>query len=156
MRGRFWTKGLLPGEDDIRWVNWKWLCKHKRQDLITGYEIPVIEVDGLLGDIVHVFVRINSTGKALTPQEKRHAKYYNSQFLREASRWARWYEWDFVDSAPPFRQSIAFPTPECAYGLISSKLKLGHRPRVRCQSFFRPTRRNYPRLSGIVCYSARY
>ena len=96
MRGAFWTKAQLPGDDEVTWVNWKRLCKHKRQDLITGYEIPVIEVDGEFGDIVIVFVRINSTGKALTPQEKRHAKYYNFPFLREASRWARWYEQDFL------------------------------------------------------------
>jgi hypothetical protein len=44
-----------------------------------------------------VFVRINSTGKALTPQEKRHARYYNSRFLKEADRLARKFE-DFFKS----------------------------------------------------------
>jgi len=57
--------------------------------MITGYRIPGIEVDGDLGDIIEVFVRINSTGKALTPQEKRRAKYFNSGFLKEADRLAR-------------------------------------------------------------------
>jgi len=84
MRGRFSVKIQLPGSDDPEWVNWKHLCKRKIQHLITGYRIPVIEVDGDLGDIIEVFVRINSTGKALTPQEKRRAKYFNSAFLREA------------------------------------------------------------------------
>ena len=65
------------------------LCKKHLQHLITGYRIPVIEVDGDIGEIIEVFVRINSTGKALTPQEKRHAKYYNSTFLREADKLAR-------------------------------------------------------------------
>jgi hypothetical protein len=48
-----------------------------------------------MGDIIDLFVRINSTGKALTPQEKRRAKYYNSPFLKEADRLARRYEWYF-------------------------------------------------------------
>jgi hypothetical protein len=97
MRGRFWTKAQLPGDGDVDWVNYKRLCKRKMQHLITGYEIPVIEVDGEFGDIIDVFVRINSTGKALTPQEKRHAKYYNSRFLKEAARLANRYEWYFSD-----------------------------------------------------------
>lgn len=33
-----------------------------------------------VGDIIDLFVRINSTGKALTTQEKRHARYFNSHF----------------------------------------------------------------------------
>ena len=52
---------------------------------------------GDIGDIIDVFVRINSTGKALTPQEKRHAKYYNSTFLREADRLARRFQWYLLD-----------------------------------------------------------
>ena len=50
-----------------------------------------------MGDIIYVFVRINSTGMPLTPQEKRSAKYYNSPFLKEADRLARRYEWYFTD-----------------------------------------------------------
>lgn len=41
---------------------------------------------GDLGEIIDLFVRINSTGKRLTSGEKRHAKYYASPFLREAER----------------------------------------------------------------------
>jgi 5-methylcytosine-specific restriction endonuclease McrA len=48
----------------------------------------VIEVNGELGDIIELFVRINSTGKALTRQEKANAKYFNSKFLKEANRLA--------------------------------------------------------------------
>jgi uncharacterized protein with ParB-like and HNH nuclease domain len=88
MRGRFDLKTQLPGSDETEWLNWKRLCKRKIQHLITGYRIPVIEVDCDLGDIIEVFVRINSTGKALTPQERRHAKYFNSPFLKEADRLA--------------------------------------------------------------------
>ena len=92
MRGRYYVKTQLPGSDEAQWVNWKRLCRLKIQHLITGYRIPVIEVDGELGDIIEVFVRINSTGKPLTPQEKRHAKYFNSALLKEADRLARRYE----------------------------------------------------------------
>lgn len=98
MRGRYWLKTQLPGQDEAEWIDWKWLCKRKRQHLITGYRIPVIEVDGDMGDIIDLFVRINSTGKALTPQEKRRAKYYNSPFLKEADWLARRYEWYFAEA----------------------------------------------------------
>jgi 5-methylcytosine-specific restriction endonuclease McrA len=96
MRGRFEVKTQLPGSDEAEWLNWKRLRSQKIQHLITGYRIPAVEVDGDLGDIIEVFVRINSTGKALTPQEKRHAKYFNSVFLKEADRLARRYESKFV------------------------------------------------------------
>ena len=89
MRGRFRVKTQLPGSDASDWLDWRTLCRRKQQHLVTGYRIPVVEVDGEMGDIIEVFVRINSTGKALTPQEKRRAKYYNSPFLKEADRLAR-------------------------------------------------------------------
>ena len=98
MRGRFWIKMQLPDLDEAEWIDWKWLCKRKRQHSITGYRIPVIEVDGDTGDIIDLFVRINSTGKALTPQEKRRAKYYNSPFLKEADWLARRFEWYFAEA----------------------------------------------------------
>jgi hypothetical protein len=90
--GRFWTRVQLPGDDERDWVDWNWLRRNEKQHLLTGYEIPTIEVDGELSDIIDLFVRINSTGKALTPAEKRHAKYYNSEFLRDAARLASRYE----------------------------------------------------------------
>jgi hypothetical protein len=62
MRGRYDVKTQLPGGEGAEWLNWKRLCRMKMQHLITGYRIPVIEVDGELGDIIEVFVRINSTG----------------------------------------------------------------------------------------------
>jgi hypothetical protein len=95
MRGRFSTKTQLPNQPEPELVDWNRLGRRRLQLLVTGYRIPVIEVDGDLGDIIDVFVRINSTGKALTSQEKRHAKYYNSDFLREADRLARRFE-DFL------------------------------------------------------------
>jgi len=98
MRGRFWVRTQLPESDETEWLDWNRLHKKKLQHLIEGYKIPVIEVDGDIGDIIDVFVRINSTGKALTPQEKRHAKYYKSSLLKEADRLARQFEWYFRDA----------------------------------------------------------
>jgi hypothetical protein len=96
MRGRFWARAQLPDADKAEWVNWSMLKRQGLQHLITGYEIPVIEVDGDIGDIINVFVRINSTGKALTGQERRHARYYNSPFLKEAARLANRFESYFL------------------------------------------------------------
>ncbi len=93
MRGqRFWAKVQLPGEDEKEWVDWNSLRRLQKQHLITGYSLRTIEVDGDPADIIDLFVRINSTGKALTAAEKRHAKYYNSPFLREAGKLAARYE----------------------------------------------------------------
>jgi hypothetical protein len=88
MRGRFASRTQLPNSETREWIDWKQLKRKGLHHLVTGYELPVIEVDGDIGEIIEVFVRINSTGKALTRQETRHAKYYNSTFLKEASRLA--------------------------------------------------------------------
>jgi hypothetical protein len=53
---------------------------------IETYKIQTVEVTGRFTDIVDLFVRINSTGKPLTSGEKRHAKFYDSRFLKEAER----------------------------------------------------------------------
>lgn len=90
--GRFSAKVQLPGDDEKDWVDWYSLCRRKKQPLITGYKLRTIEVDGDPADIIDLFVRINSTGKALTAAEKRHAKYYNSPFLRAAGKLASRYE----------------------------------------------------------------
>lgn len=98
MRGRFSTRTHLPGADDVESVDWPLLKRKGLQPIITGYELPVIEVDGAIGDIINVFVRINSTGKALTRQEQRHARYYNSPFLKEAARLANRFQGYFLDN----------------------------------------------------------
>ena len=94
MRGqRYWAKIHMPGDNEKDWVNWKSLCKQSKQHLITGYRLRTIEVDGDGSDIIDLFIRINSTGKALTAAEKRHAKYYeNSELLLRASKLASRYE----------------------------------------------------------------
>lgn len=98
MRGRFRTRTQLPESESVEWVDWALLRRKGLQHRITGYEIPVIDVDGEIGDIINVFVRINSTGKALTRQEQRHARYYNSPFLKEAARLANRFESYFLDN----------------------------------------------------------
>ena len=92
MRGRFSAKVQLAGSERMEWIDWGTLRRRKLQHLITGYSIPTIEVDGDFTDIEDIFVRINSTGKALTAQEKRHARYYHSPFLKEANRIAKRFE----------------------------------------------------------------
>ncbi len=89
---RFPVKTATQGSEEPDTYDWAKLNKNKMQHLITGYEIPTIEVDGDFSDIVDLFVRINSTGKALTKQEKRNARYYNSEFLKVAAKTARKYE----------------------------------------------------------------
>lgn len=83
LRGqRFSLKATLPGDDAPEEWDWARMGRRQQQPLIAGYKVTVIQVDGDLGDMIDVFVRINSTGKALTPQEKRHARYFSSPFLK--------------------------------------------------------------------------
>lgn len=89
---RFQTRSRLPSEDRADWIDWRYIRRRKRQYLILDYDLQVIEVTGELGDIIDLFVRINSTGKALTGAEKRHARYYNSTFLKKAGQLARRFE----------------------------------------------------------------
>jgi hypothetical protein len=91
--GSFEVRVEVPGLDGAQHVSARSLKKNKvhRERLwphLMGYRIPVIEVAGPLSDIIEVFVRINSTGKPLTPQERRKAKYSGSGLLVEATRLA--------------------------------------------------------------------
>jgi hypothetical protein len=47
-------------------------------------QIATIEVEGELNEIIDLFVRINSTGKDLTSQEKRIARFYANPVLKTA------------------------------------------------------------------------
>src|SRR5439155_10169034 len=53
MRGRFRTRSQRPGGDSVEWLDWSLLKRKGLQHLITGSEIPVIEVDGEMGDIIN-------------------------------------------------------------------------------------------------------
>lgn len=68
--------------------DWRTVTRKGADYHFHSYRLQTVEVSGDLGDIVNLFVRINSTGKKLTSAEKRHAKYYNSPFLSKAGRLA--------------------------------------------------------------------
>lgn len=73
--------------EGLNWTDWSELRQdHTARHQFESYKIQTVEVTGDLSDIVDLFVRINSTGKRLTSGEKRHAKFYNSAFLKEADR----------------------------------------------------------------------
>jgi hypothetical protein len=63
-----------------------------RGPAFLGYKIQTVEVSGDFSSIIDLFVQINSTGKKLTSAEKRKARYYTSDFLRQADKLARRYE----------------------------------------------------------------
>lgn len=91
--GSFDAKIEVPGLEGIQRVSARTLKSNKAHRTrlrphFMGYRIPVIEVAGPLSDIIEVFVRINSTGKPLTPQERRKANYSGSALLVEATRLA--------------------------------------------------------------------
>ena len=93
LRGKkFKAKVQMPNDEELTWITWDSLRRRQQQPIITGYKLLTIEVDGDLHDIIDVFSRINSTGKALTSAEKQHAKYYNSEFLKTAAKVASKYE----------------------------------------------------------------
>lgn len=99
IRGKqFLAKVQLPNKDDREWISYKILQRREKQYLLTGYKITTIEVKGDPSDVIELFVRINSTGKALTPAEKRHAKYYHSPFLKSAGKLANKFESYFLEN----------------------------------------------------------
>jgi hypothetical protein len=95
---RFQTLSRFSEQEAPAWLDWNAIKRKKLQYLVTGYNLQITEVGGELGDIIDLFVRINSTGKALTGQEKRHARYYHSAFLRKAGQLAKRFE-DYFRSA---------------------------------------------------------
>lgn len=85
----FDVKFRFPDDDVPYWYDWKAVEKYGYAADFLTYKIQVAEVRGELSDIIELFVRINSTGKALTSSERRHARYYTSPFLREAEKLSR-------------------------------------------------------------------
>lgn len=79
---------LLAGDDAISKLSYRQLEKRHLNTAILGYKVQTVEVSGELGDIIDLFVRINATGKALTAAERRSARFYNNQLLREAKKLA--------------------------------------------------------------------
>lgn len=94
---RYGAKLQFSEDEEADSYNWTDIKKRGLQHHITGYKIRAIEVDGEIGDIIDLFVRINSTGKALTRAEQRHAKYYSSHFMKVAGSLASRYETYFKE-----------------------------------------------------------
>jgi hypothetical protein len=89
---RFAAPVPLSGLENPRDLYWSQLRKLKKQSLLEDYKVQTIEVTGDLIDIIELFVRINSTGNALTPQEIRNARFYKSDFLKAAKKLATRFE----------------------------------------------------------------
>lgn len=83
---------LSPVDPDADWYDWGKVRRKGGEYDFAAYRIQTVEISGELSDIIDVFVRINSTGKKLTSAEKRHAKYYNSPFLKKAGKIAERFE----------------------------------------------------------------
>ncbi len=82
----------LPDLESPKELKWNQLLKMKKQSLLEDYKVQTIEVTGDLLDIIELFVRINSTGNALTPQEIRNARFYKSDFLKTAKKLSSRYQ----------------------------------------------------------------
>lgn len=98
-RDKFTTK--LDLDEDGPW-DWDWpmIGNLVPEDRFRFELFPLqtVEVSGSLSEIVDLFVRINSTGKRLTSGEKRHARFYESPFLKAADRLLRRYKKYFVSA----------------------------------------------------------
>jgi len=80
--------------DGLVWWDWAAIRRYAPdiRHRFECYPIQTVEVSGELSEIVDLFVRINSTGKRLTSGERRHAKFYDSRFLKEAEQLVRKHE----------------------------------------------------------------
>lgn len=83
------VKYKFSEEDPEKFYNWKVLGKSGKTAEFKSYRMQVVEVRGPMADIVELFVRINSTGTALTRAEVRSAKFYKKPFMQEARKLAR-------------------------------------------------------------------
>lgn len=79
--------------DGVEAYDWSAILKRhpKLRGTFSAYSLQTVEVEGELNEIIEVFLAINSTGKKLTSGEKRHARFYNSRFLRQAEMLVRQY-----------------------------------------------------------------
>lgn len=85
-RQAFEARFDLGSDGSKEWVGWQDICRDYPmiRHAVESYKVQTAEVTGDLSEIIDLFVRINSTGKPLSSGEKRHAKFYNSRFLKEA------------------------------------------------------------------------
>lgn len=85
---RFAAKVRLGPDEGVEEWDWKRIQHRGHEHRLMGYKFQTVEITGDLADIIDLFVRINSTGKRLTGAEKRHARFFRSDFLKQAGRLA--------------------------------------------------------------------
>lgn len=85
---RFAAKVRLGLDEEIEEWDWTRMRNRGHEHRLMGYKFQTVEITGDLADIIDLFVRINSTGKRLTGAEKRHARFFSSDFLKQAGRLA--------------------------------------------------------------------
>jgi len=89
LRGsRFSVKLRLNPNEEVEEWDWTRIRNRGHEHRLMGYKFQTVEITGDLADIIDLFVRINSTGKRLTGAEKRHARFFHSDFLKQAGRLA--------------------------------------------------------------------
>lgn len=92
-----WVKRAFDERDPLDWWAWSDLDDDQRNQFLTA-KLPTIEVEGDLGEVIDLFVRINATGKHLTSQERRHAHFYTNPVLKAGQHLAEKHA-DFLRSA---------------------------------------------------------
>jgi hypothetical protein len=85
---RFPVKFRLNADEQLEEWDWSRVQKRGHEHRFMGYKLQTVEISGEFSDITSLFVRINSTGKRLTSAEKRHARFFHSDFLKQAGRLA--------------------------------------------------------------------
>ncbi len=87
---KFTAKVVTTEDEDIHIDNvaWKDLAPRSKKRLMS-YRLLCVIVQGAPSIIHDVFVRLNSTGNKLTPQEIRNARYIRRKFLTAMRSFAR-------------------------------------------------------------------
>lgn len=82
---KFWFRATWEEEDETftEFPYWNDLT-FKEKSKIRSYPIQTVTIKGSQSEIADVFVRINSTGSKLKPQEIRKASYFTSEFLHQS------------------------------------------------------------------------
>jgi hypothetical protein len=116
----------LAGQEEAEDCNFGLLRKQDSEahHSLLAYEIQTTHVTGELSDIIRLFVLINSTGKALTRQEKAQAKYFKSRFLLKAKELAETHQ-AFFNSIISKEQKKRMKDVELVGELLASILNCG-------------------------------
>jgi hypothetical protein len=88
-RGMRFSAPVLVDGEEFQEYEWREVQQKNLGHQLMGYKVQTVEIEGEIGDIRALFVRINSTGMRLTFQEIRHAKYHLSPFLKASESLAK-------------------------------------------------------------------